>query len=253
MSLLSRIFLLIVAGLKFGKLFATLGTMLLSIGVYALVFGWRYAVGFVAMLFIHEMGHYAAARQRGLRVSLPMFIPFAFAWVKLEDTPHDAETDAYVALAGPMVGTLGALAAYFIARNDGSQWLLAVSYAGFFINLVNLIPLPPLDGGRITAVLSPRIWLLGVPILGALLWFQFSWILVLVAVLAFPHVVAALRHDPNSPQAQAYYAVSPRTRWEYGFVYVVLICFLAMMTNDVHEQLHGGRHPDAEPAQTESV
>jgi Zn-dependent protease len=252
MSWLSRVFLLVVAGLKFGKLFGTVGTMLLSVGVYALVFGWRYAVGIVAMLFIHEMGHYAAARQRGLRVSLPMFIPFAFAWVKLEDTPHDAETDAYIALAGPLVGTLGALACYFFARDHDVRWLLAVSYSGFFINLINLIPLPPLDGGRITAVLSPRIWLLGVPVVGALLWFQFSWIMLLVAILAFPHVVAALRHDPNSPQARAYYAVSPRTRWEYGFVYIVLIAFLALMTNQVHHQL-GSSRQDAEPAQTESI
>ena len=76
---MSRLFLLLLAGLKFGKLFGTVGTMLLSIGVYALVFGWRYAVGIVSMLFLHEMGHYIAARQRGLRVGLPVFIPFAFA------------------------------------------------------------------------------------------------------------------------------------------------------------------------------
>ena len=160
---MSRLFLLFLAGLKFSKLFGTVGTMLLSIGVYALAFGWRYAVGIVAMLFLHEMGHYIAARQRGLRVGLPMFIPFAFAWVKLEDTPHDAETDAYIALAGPMLGTVAAIGAYFLARDYGVHWLLAVAYTGFFINLINMIPLPPLDGGRITAVLSPRIWLLACP------------------------------------------------------------------------------------------
>jgi Zn-dependent protease len=245
---MSRILLLLFAGLKFGKLFLTLGSMLLAIGVYTLVFGWRYAVGIVAMLFIHEMGHYVAARQRGLRVGLPMFIPFAFAWVKLEDVPHDAETDAYIALAGPMLGTIGALGAYFVARNNGVDWLLAVSYVGFFINLINLIPLPPLDGGRITAVLSPRIWLLGVPIIGALMWFRFSVILLLVAILAFPHVMAALRYDSNSPEAKTYYAVSPRVRWEYGFIYIVLIAFLAMMTHDVSQQLGQISRPGATSA-----
>jgi Zn-dependent protease len=250
---MSRILLLLFAGLKFGKLFGTVGTMLLAIGVYAIVFGWRYAVGIVAMLFIHEMGHYIAARQRGLRVGLPMFIPFAFAWVKLEDTPHDAETDAYVALAGPMLGTVGAIGCYFLARNDGTDWLLAVAYTGFFINLINMIPLPPLDGGRITAVLSPRIWLLGVPIIGLLLWFHFSMILLLVAILAAPHVLTALNFDKNSPEAQQYYAVSPRVRWEYGLLYVGLIAFLAYMTNDVKQQLSGINRPGTEQTQSGNV
>ncbi len=247
---MSRIFLLFLAGLKFSKLFATVGSMLLAIGVYAIAFGWRYAVGIVAMLFLHEMGHCIAARQRGLRVGLPMFIPFMFAWVKLEDLPHDAETDAYIALAGPMLGTVAAIGAYFLARDYGSHWLLAVAYTGFFINLINMIPLPPLDGGRITAVLSPRIWLLGVPIIGALLLWHFSMILLLVAILAAPHVWAALHFDRDAPGNQQYFAVSPRTRWEYGLLYVGLIAFLAFMTNDLDQQLHGIRRVDTE--QTES-
>ena len=236
---MSRILLLLFAGLKFGKLFGTLATMLIAIGAYAIVFGWRYAVGIVAMLFLHEMGHYVAARQRGLRVGLPMFIPFMFAWVKLEDVPHDAETDAHIALAGPMLGTVAAIGAYFLAREYGTQWLLAVAYTGFFINLINMIPLPPLDGGRITAVLSPRIWLLGVPIIGALLWFSFSAILLIVAILAVPHVIAAFRFDKDDPAHRQYFAVSPRVRWEYGLLYVGLIAFLAYMTNDLDRQLKG--------------
>ena len=236
---MSRIFLLILAGLKFGKLFGTVGTMLIAIGVYAIVFGWRYAVGIVAMLFVHEMGHYLAARQRGVDVGMPTFIPFVGAWIELKQRPHDAETEAYIGLAGPLVGTVGAIGAYFLARNYGTSWLLAVSYTGFFINLINMIPLPPLDGGRITAVLSPRIWLLGVPIIGVLLWFQFSFVLLLVAILAFPHVMAALRFDKNHPDNQRYYEVSPRVRWEYGLLYVGLIAFLAFMTNDVQRQLSG--------------
>jgi len=198
---MSRIFLLLLAGLKFGKFVPTLLSMVLAIGVYTLAFGWRYAVGIVAMLLIHEMGHYAAARQRGLAVRLPMFIPFAFAWTTLEDMPHDAETEAYVGLGGPMLGTVGAIAAWWLAGSYDARWLLAVAYTGFFINLINMIPLPPLDGGRITAVLSPRIWLLGVPIIGVLLWYHFSVILLLVAIVAVPHVFAALRFNSASAQA----------------------------------------------------
>jgi Zn-dependent protease len=250
---MSRIFLLLLAGLKFGKLVPTLLSMVLAIGVYTLAFGWRYAVGIVAMLLIHEMGHYAAARQRGLAVRLPMFIPFAFAWTTLEDVPHDAETEAYVGLGGPMLGTVGAIAAWWLADSYDARWLLAVAYTGFFINLVNMIPLPPLDGGRITAVLSPRIWLLGVPIIGVLLWYHFSVILLLVAILAVPHVFAALRFDRASAQAQGYYAVSPRTRWEYGLIYVGLIAFLAYMTNEIDHQLRNNGRPDAVQTQSGDV
>jgi Zn-dependent protease len=249
---ISRAFLLVVAGLKFSKLFGTVGTMLLSIGVYALAFGWRYAVGIVAMLFIHEMGHYIAARQRGLDVGMPTFVPFVGAWVELKDRPHDAETEAYIGLGGPMLGTVGAIAAWFVARDGGPHWLLAVAYTGFFINLINMIPMPPLDGGRITAVLSPRVWLLGVPILGWLLWAHFSMILLLVAIFAAPHVFAALDFGKRDAQAQHYYDVSPRVRWEYGLIYVGLIAFLAYMTNDLDRELHGiGRPASEQPSSGE--
>ncbi|MBH9702949.1 site-2 protease family protein, partial [Burkholderia cepacia] len=91
-------------------------------------------------------------------------------------------TEAYVGLGGPLAGTVASLACYFAARSTGSDLLLALSYAGFFINLFNLIPLSPFDGGRITAVLSPRIWLVGVPVLVALFFWRPSPILILVAV-----------------------------------------------------------------------
>ena len=249
----ARLLLLAVAALKFGKLSGTLITMLISIGVYAMVFGWRYAVGIVAMLFLHEMGNYIAAVQRGIKVRLPMFIPFAFAWVRLEESPHDAETEAYIGLAGPMLGTVAAIGAYFLARNADLAWLLAVSYTGFFLNLVNLIPLPPLDGGRVTNILSPRIWLLGVPIIGLLMWFHFSVILLVIAIMAGPHLLAALRFNPDDPDVKRYYeAVTPRVRWEYGLLYVGLIAFLGYMTNEVDAQLQGIHRPRTEQAQPQT-
>ena len=247
---MSRLFMLLVAALKFGKLVPTVLSMVIAMGVYALVYGWRYAVGFVAMLLIHEMGHYVAARQRGLHVGLPTFIPFVGAWIELKSMPHNAETEAYVGLAGPMLGTVGAIAAWWLARDSAPNWLLAVAYSGFMINLFNLIPLPPMDGGRVTAVLSPRIWLLGVPILGWMLFTHFSPILLIVAILAVPHVFAALRFDRESAQAQGYYAVPARTRWEYGLIYVGLIAFLAYMTNEIDQELRSHGPPDT--AQTPS-
>jgi Zn-dependent protease len=164
---MTKLLLLLLSGAKLGKIALTGGSMLLSLIVYAFVFGWRYAAGFIALLFVHEMGHYIAARKRGLDVGAPTFIPFVAAWIELKQLPHDAETEAFVGLGGPLLGSVGALACYFIALSYDATWLLAVAYAGFFLNLFNLIPLSPFDGGRITAVLSPRIWLLGVPILVA--------------------------------------------------------------------------------------
>ena len=234
---MTKLLLLLLSGAKLGKLAASGGTMLLSLLVYALVFGWRYAAGFVALLFVHELGHYIAARQRGLDVGLPTFIPFVGAWIELKQMPHDAETEAFVGLGGPLLGSVGALACYAVARSYDVTWLLAVSYAGFFLNLFNLIPLSPFDGGRITAVLSPRIWLLGVPILIALFFYRPSPLLILVAILAAPQVWKAIRYRADSPEAQTYYAVSARTKWEYGFYYLVLAAFLGVMTHDVHEML----------------
>lgn len=238
---MGKLLLLLLSGAKLGTLLKTGGTMLISVVLYAFIFGWRYAVGFVALLFVHEMGHYLAARHRGLAVGAPTFIPFIGAWVELKDLPHDAETEAYVGLGGPLLGTVGAIACYFIARNEDSTWLLAVAYSGFFLNLFNLIPLSPFDGGRITAVLSPRIWLLGVPVLGALFFYNPSPMLILIALLAAPQVMKAIRYRSDSPEAATYYAVPTRTKWEYGFYYLALLGFLAVMTHDVHQMLSAAR------------
>ncbi len=226
---------------KLGKVATTGLTMIISVFAYALVFGPWYAVGFVLLIFAHEMGHFAAARQRGLAVGAPTFIPFVGAWIQLKDLPHDVETEAYVGLAGPLAGTVAALACYILARSHHSDLLLALAYAGFFLNLFNLIPLSPFDGGRITAIVSPRVWLLGVPILGALFLWRPSPMLILVALLAAPHVWKALKYDPSAPENVAYYAVPTRTRVQYAAVYLALAAYLAVMTGEVHEMLQGVR------------
>ena len=230
------VLLLLTAG-KFSKILLTGGSMLVSVVAYALIFGWRYAVGFVGLIFVHEMGHYLAARQRGLDVGLPTFIPFVGAWIELKDQPHDVETEAWVGFAGPLLGSLAALGCYFAAREGGSTLLLALAYAGFFINLFNLIPISPLDGGRITAVLTPRVWLVGVPVLVAVFLWRPSPLLILVAVLAAPQVIRAWKYDPMDPANQAYYTVSAETRLTYCVYYLGLLAFLAVMAHDTHEML----------------
>jgi len=232
-----KLLLLLFSGLKLSKLLLSGGSMLLALGVYALLYGWRYAAGFIALLFVHEMGHYLAARYKGLNVGLPTFIPFVGAWIELKDLPHDAQTEAFVGLGGPLLGTVGATVCYLLARSWGVDWLLAVSYAGFVLNLFNLIPVSPFDGGRITAVLSPRIWLLGVPVLVGLFLWRPSPMLILVAVLAWPQLWKAWKYRSDSPEGQTYYAVPAAVKWEYGTYYIVLAAFLALMSHDVHEML----------------
>ena len=138
-----KLLLLLLGSLKLGKLLTTGGTMLLSLVVYGWLFGWPYAAGLIALLLAHELGHYVAARQRGLAVGAPTFIPFVGAWIALKEQPRNAETEAYIAMAGPLLGSLAAMVCYLWWRHDGGQLWLALTYAGCLLNLFNLIPLSP--------------------------------------------------------------------------------------------------------------
>ncbi len=225
--------------LKFAKAFITAGTMVLAIGGYTMLFGWPFAIGFVLLIFVHEMGHYLAARQRGLDVGLPVFIPFLGAYVALKDQPHDAETEAHVAYAGPFVGSLACFAVYFASRHYDSRLLLALAQSGLLINLFNLIPISPLDGGRITAVLGPRVWLVGLPILAAFWYYHPSPLLLLVGLMALPKVMEAWNYDPKAPKNLAYYGVPLATKIEYAGLYLILVLVLAIVTNLLHAELTG--------------
>jgi Zn-dependent protease len=158
------------------------------------------------------------------------------AWIELKDRPHDAETEAYVGLAGPLAGTLAALVCYFWSRNTGSSLLLAVAYSGFFLNLFNMIPVPPFDGGRVTAAISRKLWLVGAPVLLALFLWRPNPILILMAVLAAPQILGVLRGSPD-PEDAAYYSVPVQKRIEYGLLYIGLLVYLAVMTEQVHTML----------------
>jgi Zn-dependent protease len=222
---------------KLGKAGGTLVTMLVMLAVYAGLFGWRYAAGFIFLLLIHEMGHFLAARQRGLKVGSPTFIPFVGAWIDLKEKPMDVETEAYVASAGPFLGTVGATLVYFWGRESGSGLLLAIAYSGFFLNFFNLIPLSPLDGGRMTAILSPRIWFLGVPLMLAMMFYSPSPLLILIVILALPALKQAWHFDPKSPENLAYYSAQASVKAEYGAFYLGLAAFLAVMTDATHNMI----------------
>ena len=217
--------------------------MLLSLAIYATIWGWPYAAGFIALMFAHEMGHYVAARQCGLNVGAPAFIPFVGAWINLKEQPRDVRTEAYVAVAGPLVGTVSAVAVYLWGRWTGSTLLLAIAYAGLFLNLFNLLPVSPLDGGRITAVISPRVWLIGAPVMLAMLFYRPSPVLAIIAIIAFPQLIKAWKYDPKAPENLAYYGVPFQTKLEYGGLYLALTAYLSVMTFEVHEMLDAMGHP----------
>ena len=238
-----KLALLLLSGLKWGKLATTGGTMLLSLAVYATIWGWPYAAGFIALMFAHEMGHYVAARQCGLNVSAPAFIPFVGAWINLKEQPRDVRTEAYVAVAGPLVGTVSAVAVYLWSRWTGSTLLLAIAYAGLFLNLFNLLPVSPLDGGRITAIISPRVWLIGAPVMLVMLLYRPSPVLAIIAIIAFPQLMKAWKYDPKAPENLAYYGVALQTKLEYGGLYLALTAYLGVMTFEVHEMLAAAGHP----------
>lgn len=243
-----KLLMLALSGAKLGKVLLSGGSMLLSLGLYAWVFGWRYAAGLVALLLLHEMGHFIAARHRGLAVGWPTFLPFVGAWVVLKDRPLDAGTDAFVAFGGPLLGSAAALVAYLAARDTGAPWLLAVAYAGFLINLINLAPVPWLDGGRITGVLSPRLWVLGVPLMLALFAWTHSPLLLLLALLALPQAWRGWRGRAAEDQPAGFYDVSPATRWGYAALYLLLCAWLGLMSHEVHGRVEAAR---AAPPATE--
>lgn len=222
---------------KFGKFLLSAVSMLVSVLAYTWIFGWRYGVGFVGLIFCHEMGHFLTARQRGLNVGAPTFIPFVGAWIQLKDQPHDAETEAYIGIAGPMVGTAAAFVCYLLAGGERGL-MLALAYAGFIINLFNLIPVSPLDGGRILGIISPKIWGLGLIALVATFFVQPNPLIILIAVIAFPQVWAAWKG--RGPVPKGYYDTGTATRTKYLIQYLLLTAFLGIMSAETHEIMSRG-------------
>ena len=147
------------------KLFTTSASMLVSIGAYTLIWGWKFAVGFVLLLLVHELGHVFQLRREGIPASAPMFIPFLGAVVAMKQLPKDAAAEARVGLAGPVLGSLAALLPLGLYALTGDELFKALAFVGFFLNLFNLLPVLPLDGGRAMAALSPWMWLVGYALL----------------------------------------------------------------------------------------
>ena len=172
-----------VASFKFLSIF-------IAVGGYALIWGWQFGAGIVLLILVHEMGHYAEARRQGLHPNWPVFIPFLGAYVAIKDAKLDPFHNSLVALAGPVVGGIGAAVSLALAPGADSDLLRALAYTGFFLNLANLIPIGILDGGAIyrgirgmRAARDPRWWWITLAYVGT------------AALLVYGMVVAHIPQD----------------------------------------------------------
>ncbi|MBC8097490.1 MAG: site-2 protease family protein [Akkermansiaceae bacterium] len=210
----------------FPMILKTGGTMVLSIGAYALMWGVWFAVGFVLLILIHECGHLLAARKCGLKVGAPVFIPFMGAFIALKEAPRNAWIEAQVGIGGPILGTLGAMICEVIFLGTGNPMFRALAYTGFFLNLFNLAPVGFLDGGRIVTALSPWLWLVGFVIMIGLTVVRPNFILVLILIMSAPRLFFLFRR--KSDEERRYFEVTPRQRWTMALLYFGLIALLVL-------------------------
>lgn len=208
------------------------GTMLISVGFYALFWGWQFAVGFVALIFIHECGHLLAAKRIGLKVGAPVFIPFMGALIALKEAPRNAWIEAQVGIGGPILGSVGAAGCELIYLATGNLMFRALAYTGFFLNLFNLTPTGFLDGGRIVTALSPWLWLAGFIVMVALAFLHFNLILLLIVLFSIPRLFFLFR--PKSAAELRYFEVTPARRWIMAILYFGLITLLALGMEATH-------------------
>jgi len=215
--------------LKFGWLGFS---ALFSVAVYSLIFGWPFAIGLVVMLFIHEMGHAVVMKLKGIPIGGMIFIPLLGAAVIMRQLPRNARDEAEVGIAGPIAGALAAMVSLALAHiYPGTVWA-PLAYFGFFINLFNLIPIVPFDGGRVLAAIDRRIWILG--FIGLLAFQIWSWINGTFSIwLLFFIFMAATqlwsrRKTANTPEARAYYDVPVGERIVLGLAYFGLAAVLVL-------------------------
>jgi Zn-dependent protease len=210
------------------KLLTTAGTALVSVAAYSLFWGWSFAAGLVLLLFVHEMGHVVQLRREGIRASTPMFIPFLGAVIAARSLGENALAEARVGLAGPVLGSLGALVCLIVGETSGSDFFLALAYVGFLLNLFNLIPVVPLDGGRAMAAMAPALWFVGFgAIIAAALLFPNPFMILIIAFAGLDLWRRWQHRRSRTLESAAYYRVPRAARIAVATVYVGLIVLLA--------------------------
>jgi Zn-dependent protease len=217
------------------KLLTTSGTMLVSIAAYTVIWGLPFAVGFVVLLLVHEMGHVFQLRREGIKASAPMFIPFMGAVISARSLGDNALAEARVGLGGPILGSIGAAACIVIWRATGNDFWRALAFTGFFLNLFNLLPVLPLDGGRAMAAMAPWMWFAG-----------FAGLIVLALVFPNPIILLIVLIGgletyrrwkllrAGGEEQEAYYRVKPLDRALVAAVYLSLIALLVVGMQATH-------------------
>ena len=213
---------LLAAG-KLGKVLLTGGTMLISVFAYALVFGIWYAVGFVLLIFVHESGHAIVLRREGIPAGAPVFIPFVGAFIAMKGMPRDAYVEAKVAIGGPLLGSLAAWATLGAGLAFAQPMLVTLGHAGILLNLFNLIPVSPLDGGRIAGAFNRAFWIAGYGLGVVALVLTRSPMLLLILVIGLFTLWQRLRHP-----VPGYDAIPASKRLLIGLGYAALIVLLAV-------------------------
>ena len=217
------------------KLLSTSGTMLVSIAAYTLIWGFPFALGFVVLLLVHELGHVIQLRREGIKASWPMFIPFMGAVISARSLGDSALAEARVGLAGPILGSIGSAACIFVWHATGNDIWRALAFTGFFLNLFNLLPVVPLDGGRAMAAMAPWMWFVGFVGLVALA-FVFPNPVILIIIL-FGGLETWRRWKQlrlGGEDQQAYYRVKPLDRFLVAAVYLSLIALLVVGMQATH-------------------
>jgi Zn-dependent protease len=212
------------------------GTMLLMIVIYMQLWGWKFAVGFVLLLLVHECGHLIVAKKFGLKVGAPVFIPFMGAFIALKEAPRNAWMEACVGIGGPMLGSLGALACNSLGEIFDLPIFFGLAWLGYFLNLFNLTPVGMLDGGRIVTAMSRWLW---IPGFAVLLWFGWKYpnlIVWLMIVLSLPRIISLFRK--RTEEEKRYYEVTTAQRWTMSILYFGLIAALLIGMQLVARDLH---------------
>jgi len=196
----------------------TLATLLLSIGAYAIEWGWLFALGFVLLMFVHEMGHAIAMRAEGIPAGAPVFIPFVGAFIAMHGQPRNAAVEARVAIAGPVMGSLAAWAVLGAGLALEQRLLLALGHTAVLLNLFNLVPVPPLDGGRIAGAFTRTYWVIGYALGIVALLVTWSPLLLIVLVVGLWTLVQRWRNP-----VPGYDSLAPRQRTLIALAYAALV------------------------------
>jgi Zn-dependent protease len=213
------------------KVFTAAASMLVSIAAYTWIWGFPFAVGFVVLIFVHEIGHVIELRRQGVPASAPLFIPFLGAVIGMKQLPDDAWKEARVALAGPILGSVGAAAFWVAGEATDSDLLRALGFVGFFLNLFNLIPIVPLDGGRAVGALHPAVWFIGLLMIVALAVLSPNPILIIIVIIGGLELWRRWRERGQRPE---YYRLPVWQRVVVAVVYIGLIAVLGVAVSATH-------------------